>query len=224
MLFRHVSLSLNQDDFPYELVMPFGFQTRAICNFLERRVRAERFPTAGFRGLFAEGSLESDRPCAVVAESALLVPVAFDRARYESLVTDELNRYFVEMLRGGIAKSAADFGIPADALRRGLDDFERSGCINEWIHQHKLLRPVGLRATLCCRLDTQRFQLTLQLDHRGERVFDETILETKPDEIIFSGQFRDVVLTDDAVVVTDKYGDATFSLPLANVPLNQRPR
>jgi hypothetical protein len=72
--------------------------------------------------------------------------------------------------------------------------------------------------SLLCRLDSERFVLTLHVERKGEIVFNEHILETLPDEIIFAGQFRDITLIDNAVVVTDKFGDPTFSLSLDTLP------
>lgn len=214
MLFKHISLDLHGDDYPYSLVMPFGFQTRYICNFLERRVRPERFDADGFRGAFIEGWLNPDVPCAIVSESALRIPIGFDLERYKSLASDDFHEFFIGMLCEGLEKCSRQFSIPLAAIVRGIEEFRQGGYKNEWIHKARLFRPTGIHATLSCDLDIERFVLTLRLKREGITIFDRAILETKPDEIVFAGRFKDVILVENMVVVTDKFGDPTFSLSL----------
>jgi hypothetical protein len=68
-----------------------------------------------------------------------------------------------------------------------------------------------VQASLSCHLDTEKFTLTLKLERKGMTLFEQQILETKPDELIFAYRFKDVVAEDNRVVVKDKFGKPIFS-------------
>lgn len=212
MLLRYIYLFLKNDDYPHELVGPFGFQTRYICNFIQRRVRAAKFKTEGYNGIYFEGMRSPPDKCSIVPDASLRAPVAFDQQRYENLGLGEHHEFFIEMLCEGLAKCSPQFSIPRAAITQWIEEFRRGGYKNEWTHKAKLFRSVGLRASLLCALDSERFVLTLQLERKGEVVFKEAILETQPDEIIFAHQFKDIVLDGDELVVMSRRGKPTFSI------------
>ncbi|NJL56722.1 hypothetical protein HC928_17365 [bacterium] len=98
-----------------------------------------------------------------------------------------------------------------------IEEFREGGYVNRWIHKSKLLRSVGLRATLNCDLDTRRFVLMLRLEKNGVVIFEEPILETKPDEVIFAYRFKDIVLEGRTLVVTNKFGDPAYRINIDSV-------
>ena len=217
MILKHVALFLNLDDYPREFRSDFGFQTRYLCNFLERRLRPARFLAEGFSKICVQGKHVPEEICPIVPENALRVPVPFDEQRYESLGPNEHHEFFIAMLTEGLKKCAKQHRIPLDLLLASIDEFRRGGYRNEWVHRSKLLRGSGLRASLLYSLDVDRFTLTLELTRRGQEVFNEQILETKPDEIIFAHRFKDVVLDNGDIVVRDEFGEPTFSLALESL-------
>lgn len=217
MLLKHIYLYLNLDEYPDELATPFGFRTRYICNFLEQRLKSEKFHADGFSKICVQGTSSPQETCPIVSDNAAVPSVRFDQALYEALGQDGHHELFIAMLREGLEKCSRHHNIPLSPFEDSLKEFRRGSYKNEWTHQSKLLRPVGLRASLLCSLDPDRFQLTLRLDHKGEAVFNEPILETMPDEIIFAHRFKRVVLDGDDVVVEDKFGAPTFSLRLSSL-------
>jgi hypothetical protein len=214
MLLKHIYLYLNLDEYPDELATPFGFRTRYICNFLEKRLKPLKYQADGFSKICVQGKHVPEEACPIISENAVVPSVMFDQERYQMLDTDEHHEFFIGMLCEGIEKCARNHHIPLAAMMEAIEDFRRGGYKNEWIYQTKLLRPAGLRASLLCSLDTDRFVLTLQLERKGETIFMEPILETKPDEIIFEHRFKEVALADDSVVVKNKFGENIFSLEL----------
>lgn len=217
MLLKHIYLYLKLDEYPDELATPFGFHTRYVCNFLERRLRELKFRAEGFSKICVQGCHVPDESCPIVPDNAALASVAFDEQRYRALTEDEYHEFFIAMLREGFENCARQHSIPLEELLDTIDDFRRGGFKNEWVQKTKLLRAAGLRASLMCRLAMDRFVLTLRLERRGDIVFEEPVLETKPDELIFDYRVKDVALEGDTVVVKDKFGRPTFSLPLSSV-------
>jgi hypothetical protein len=212
VILKHLYLYLNEDDFPDDVQVPFGFKTRYLCNYLERELRRLRYMTEGFSKICVRGCIDAISNCPIVPENAAMASVVFDRREYESLAPEEHHEFFIRMLVGGLEKCARFHRIPLAEMCACLDEFRRGGYRNDWVHETKTLRQVGLRASLLCRLDVDAFVLTLRLERNGTTVLEDAILKTKPDELVFSHRFKDVVLKGSAVVVRDKFGRPTFSV------------
>jgi hypothetical protein len=217
MLLKYLDLYLNLEEYPGGLTTPFGFQTRYLCNFVERQVRRLKFNADGFSKICVQGRHEPEESCPIVPVSAAVPSVAFDQRRYEALGPGEHHEFFIGMLLDGLAKCARHHRTPLAEMQSAIEDFRRGGYRNEWLHQKKTLGPAGIQAYLLCALDTERFVLTLRLERKGEKIFEQPILETKPDETIFAHRFKDVVLEDGAVVVKNQFGKPTFSVELASI-------
>lgn len=213
MLLRHVYLYLHLDEYPSALATPFGFRTRYVCNVLERRLRDMKYQADGFSKVCIQGRHQPLETCPIVSEHAALPTVAFDQAKYESLRPGEEHEFFIAMIVEGLERCAQQHQIPIAELTAALEEFRRGGYRNEWTHQKKLLRQVGLQASLLCSLDPERFRLILKLEKKGATVFEQQILETKPDELIFAHRFKEVLVDGDSILVNDKFGKQLFSMP-----------
>jgi len=220
MLLRYIYLYLNLDEYSEELATPFGFRTRYICNFLERRLKTLKYHTDGLSKICVQGMRFPEEACPSVPENAVAPSVKFNQDRYLMLGPDEHHEFFITMLLEGFEKCARYHPIPLAEMKEEIENFRNGGYKNKWIHQSKLLRPAGLRASLLCSLDTERFDLTLKLERKDETVFMERILETKPDEIIFEHRFKEISLADDLVIVKNKFGEEIFWLELSKLVLH----
>lgn len=214
-MLRDISLYLNVDEYERTYRSEFGFRSRYLCNFVRRHVASLKFRTKGFGSIAVQGCSHPTHDCPIRGEKVAVPTVKFDEQRYEALGADEHHEFFIGMLLGGLEKCALFHHIPLAEMKDAIEDFRAAGYRNEWTHQKKLLRPVGLDASLLCRMDAERFLLTLRLERKGTTVFEEAILETKPDETIFAFQFKDVVLEGRTVTVRDKFKSPTFSLDLS---------
>jgi hypothetical protein len=217
MLLKHIYLYLNLDEFPDELATPFGFQTRYVCNFLERRLAELRFHADGFSKICVQGKRALDESCPILSEKAAVPGVVIDQAHYAELSPDGYHEFFLGMLTDGLHKCARHHAIPLGSLLETMEKFRRGDYRNQWTHVTKTLRPSGLRATLLCSLDSQRFSLVLHLSRKGQVVYDRQILVTKPDEIIFAHRFKQLIQGGDTLSVLDKFGRSTFSLDLTSL-------
>lgn len=217
MRLKHLYLYLYRDEYAAELATPFGFETRYLCNFLERRLHELKFDAHGFSKICVQGRHEAEESCPIVSENAALASVAFDQGRYESLAPNGHHEFFIGMLLEGLEKCARYHQIPLSEMKIAIEQFRRGGYSNEWIHQKKLLRGIGLHASLLCAVDKDKFVLTLKLERKGTTVFEQAILETKPDEIIFAYQFKEVVLEDKTIVVKNRFGEPTFALQVSSL-------
>lgn len=217
MLLRHVGLGLSDEDFSC-LSSDFAFRARYLCNYVERHLRPLKFRTDDFRAICVTGRKRPKDGCPIMFEAAAVAEVFFDRGRYEKLGPGKHHEFFIKMLTAGFNLCSENHRIPLDHLLKTIEEFRLGDCKNEWTHRKKLLRKAGLRATLLCNLDSERFVLTLRLDRKGINVFSEEILRTEPDEIIFAHKFKDVKLEGDTVVVLNRFDVPTYKVALSSLP------
>ncbi|MEZ4264604.1 MAG: hypothetical protein R3B36_36400 [Polyangiaceae bacterium] len=218
MLLKYIDLFLALDEYPREVATPFGFRTRYVCNYLERRVRALKFKTANLNKICVRGCHNPGDECPIVSDASAVPSVRFDEDAYAKLGEDEQHEFFIAMLSEGFAKCARVHSIPREELARYINEFRGDGYRNAWTHGSFRLDRDGLVALLHCRLDPAKFVLQLELRRAGTTIFDQSILETLPDETIFAYRFKDVVLADDSIVVRSKFDKPTFTLPLLGLP------
>ncbi|MCC7509157.1 MAG: hypothetical protein IT464_07255 [Planctomycetes bacterium] len=170
-----------------------------------------------------QGRRSGDEPVRISIEHNAISPVHFDQARYDSLKPGEHHEFFISMLVEGLHKAAKSHEIPLKEILGFIEDFRRGGYKNEWVHQTKLLRGTGLRASLLCSMDSERFQLTLKLERKGATVFERVILTEMPDETCFAHQFKDVVLKGRKILVRPKHWEVPGTPPLFSLKLNELP-
>ena len=216
MILKHIYLYIHTTEFPDPLVTKFGFQTRYICNFIERRLKDELFNAEGFSKICVLGRKIAEKQCHVVSENALVSEVQFDRDRYESLQGEEYHEFFLDMLERGLIKCQESHSIPLSVLLSAVEEFRSCGYKNRWEHE-KMLLINGFVAKLRCDLNLSEFVLTLSV-HKGDHVlFEQPILKTKPDEIIFAHQFKDMEQSNGELVVKNKFGKKLYSLRLTDL-------
>lgn len=215
MILKHIYLYLNTTDYPDPLVTEFGFQTRYICNFIERRLKEELVNVEGFSKICVQGRKVPDEQCHIVSECALVSEVQFDRVQYENLQGEEYHEFFLDMLERGLNKCQQSCWIPFSVLLSAIEDFRSCGYKNQWEHKKMRLNN-GLVARLRCDLNIREFVLTLSIYKGDDVLFEQPILKTKPDEIIFAHQFKDMKQLNGELVVMNKFGKKLYSLPLTD--------
>lgn len=225
MLLRDIGLYLDPEEPAYSdrLSYRFSFETRCLCNFIQRRVRKARIKTEGFSKLNVRGCQHPQDDCPLVPESAVRIEIYFDRHRYDKAAGDDLQEFFIAMLEEGWAKCAKFHKLPLKLLRDPIQDFRAGGYKNEWVHKSKRLGKHGLRGTLHCELTMKEFVLTLTVSKRDKIVFEKPIFREMPDELCFHYHFKDLKVRDDTLIVTtwfdtEEYGPTElFRLPLADL-------
>jgi hypothetical protein len=216
VILKHISLYLDVDLYPRELLSEFGFRTRYVCNYLEREVLAKlRYKADGFNQIAVKATAEPRPGCRIARGGSAVPEVAFEESTYRGLNEDNHHEYFLGMLREGLRLCAAEHSIPLEELLAGVDAFATGGYENRWVHKKRHFKDAGLVTTLRCSLDWTAFRLRLSVERRGGDVlFDEQVLETRPDELVFAHQVKDVKLEGDRAVVVDKFGNASVEVAL----------
>lgn len=213
MILRKIYLYLDPDEFPKEVAIPFGFRSRYACNFLERRLKPLRFHSGGFNRIIIQGSALQTSVKIVKGSNAISSPVPFQIDHYEKLNNNDRHEFYLSMIERGLNTVSLHHPIPTPELTEAIDLFRNSGYKNEWTHQAKYFKEDGLRASLLCRLTPDVFSLTLNVTRGHEIIFDNIILKTKPDELIFAHQFKSLERHKDTVIVRDKFGNIFYQTP-----------
>ena len=71
-----------------------------------------------------------------------------------------------------------------------------------------------------CRLTIREFSLRLRVYQKHQTVFDDIVLRTEPDEVVFEHRFKDIEIASERLVVTTKLPEPLVSIPLAPIPFN----
>lgn len=213
MLLRNIRLYLDPDELDWGQ-SDFLFKTCYLSHYLTRRLRELKWQTDDFKRIFVQGRKSDVAAPQVNTDGFLIAQVIMDQQRYESLDQPEYHEFFIEMILNGLEECAKHHHIPISELKSAIDDFRADGYRNEWTHKKRTFRPIGLQASLYCSLDMERFVLTLRVEQKNNVVFNAPILETKPDEIFFTHEFKDIILEGQTIIVTNKFNEPTFSLNL----------
>ena len=222
MILKEVYLYPDLVEYPDKIVHPFRDQSRSICNFLERQLKAFKFNADGFKRICIIGKSLPTAECFVNSSKVLVVEVQFDQKQYLELNEEGLNPYFAEILKAGFTKCKNQFTIPVEELMAGLDKFCADGYINEWCFKTKEFKPLGIKCSLNCKLTTKDFTLTFLVSKGSETIFEKNILKTEPDEIVFVPMFKDISLDGDKLVVLDKYGERVYSMLIEELNINNQ--
>lgn len=203
MKLRTIALSLYGH--PKELSVPFSFETRCLCNFVQRYARALAIETSGFNQIVIK-----DDPFAnalatpgLMPEKTLVVPFRLEASRYQNATPEAKQLYFIEVLRSGLLQANEFHALPLCDLLNKIDEFEANGFHNRWIHQTKRIRGLGV-AELQCELTLNEFRLTLEVRGATGATVKLDLLSTKPDELCFHYQFKDITVREDHLVVTNR--------------------
>jgi hypothetical protein len=201
---RTIALSLYGH--PDELTVPFSFETRCLCNYVQRYARSVKIETNGFNQIVVHDNPlnKSETMPRVVPEKTLSIPFPVDLSRYRQATSEEKQVYFIEILRFGLQKANIFQELPLHSLLRRVGEFEANGFQNRWIHQSKSIRGHGLVAELQCELTLEEFTLILEVRRKIGAPMRFAILSTKPDETCFHYQFKDIVVREENLVVANR--------------------
>lgn len=212
MILKEIYLYPDLIEFDKSVVGIFRDQSRSICNYIERHLKAIKFKSEGFKRICFVGKKKPSDLAYINSSKVLIVEVFFDEGTYNNLTDDELDLYFFNALSGGVDKVKEQFSIPSEAIYSRLNDFQKENYVNQWLFKKKNFKALGIQCSLNCELTKINFTLTLQIFTSDALVFEVEVLKTAPDEIVFTPLFKDVVCAEGRLLILDKFGDEVFSV------------
>lgn len=216
MILKTLYLSARERGLPTNYVYAFKKSSRFICNFIEREVlRGLKFRSEGFNQISIHLVSNPADKAAIIPFDVVCAEIGFPKAEIDRAQGAELAKLQIALLKEGLEKCAQTFAIPKDEMLQGLDRFVAQGQRNEWTGKKNVFRAEGLVVERFCKLTADAFTLRLKVTRRGAVVFDAVIFETPPDELLFEGRYRNVLIQDGKLTV----GDNASLKPLWSKPL-----
>lgn len=218
MILKELYLYPDLAKYPKDLTNCMRDKTRCLCNYLERNVlKRLRFKTENFKRICVIGSQEPNEKVIVNTSNVACVEVRFDENEYLSMSGVQLEEYFISLLLEGLANLDKNHPIPIAELSKGVESFRNDGYKNQWVHKSKAIKGTGLKANLNCVLTTEKFILTLSICKDNNVVYENEVLNTPPDEIVFVPMFKDLVINESELQITDKFGGIVYELSISEV-------
>ncbi len=217
MLLRYISLNLDRKIFGNDYGYDFLLHTRFISNYFSKAIRKHKYQTDGsFNMISIDGSSEVIPP-QIVPMSALKVNLEFKKEKYAQIRGTTNCDYYLELLEKGFKQANKFKPIPLNVLLDIISEFKENDCKNKWLHKRKRFNDYDLEIILNCEFTTNYFKLIVtinQLSTKKELV-KGAVITTEPDEVLFDKMFKDILIKDKKIIITD--GSDTHRI-LINLP------
>ncbi|HFG0566529.1 TPA: hypothetical protein ACGFUW_002311 [Flavobacterium psychrophilum] len=207
----YISIGLDYDDYIVELNdLRYEVQKhfRFISNYFSKAIRKHKYKTDGTYNMIAVEATEFEiKPTKLVGFGDVIrVNLPFDRNRYEKTKGTEDCSYYLELLEQGFKKASEFKEVPLETLLNIVMEFKQGGCKNEWLHKKKRFKEDDLEIILTCEFTTNCFQLiaTINQISTKKELISDVVIKTEPDEICFEGMYKDILINDDKIIITDK--------------------
>lgn len=218
MKLRYISLKLDNDLNGDSHPIHFLYHIRFIANYLSKAIRRYKFDTNGVYDMICVILQPVNKPVSINLHpmNVLEVFLPFDMQRYEQIKGTDDCSYYLEVLEQGFRKASEFKPVPLDTLLHLIDEFKQGGCKNEWLHKKRRFKEADLQVVLTCEFTTNYFQLIAtinQLSTKRQLVCGIAI-KTKPHEDYFKGTFKDILIEDNNIVITDNFDKANVLIDI----------
>jgi len=212
----YIAIDLDDKAFNLEYCSEFGYRTGFISNYLSKQIRKASFKTdETFRMISVRLGTEIRKP-EIVLGDVLEVGLVFDQGRYEQIKGTEDCSYYLEIFEEGFRRAAEFKKIPLETLLNLIDEFSSSGCKNEWLHKKKRFKEADIEVALNCCFTTLDFRLvaTIIRISTKEELCSGVVLITEPDEIHFDYKFKDILIDEESIIITDSVDEPRILIDL----------
>lgn len=206
MTLRYIALQIEDEISGRMYSSDFAYHTRFISNYFSKAIRKYKYTTDGtFNMISIKGAVNYSEGFKIRGMGALSIPVSFDPKRYEQIKGTEDCSYYLELLEQGFKKASEFKPIPLDTLLTLIEEFKKGGCKNEWVHKKKRFKDIDLEVILKCEFTTNYFQLiaTINQISTKKELVKGIVMKTKPDAIHFDKMFKDVLVYENFIIITD---------------------
>jgi len=201
-------------------VNQFSYNARFISNFLSSKIRRLKFVTDGkFNMIAVTPSLSINKHSGIVGDSALQARVRFDKSSYIRMSEFECYDYYLSLLEMGYKTCSNHHKVPIDELLTLHKEFRGNGYKNEWIHKRKKFTLYGIQVILKCEFTAFDFKLIISVANikTHEELVSGIVIRTLPDEVFFSSLFKDIMIGQDHLIITDSQNRPKFKFSLKDL-------
>ncbi|MEK6511307.1 hypothetical protein [Myroides odoratimimus] len=224
MTLRYILLGLDYDMYikeDNELRFEFQYHTRFINNYFSREIRKYKIDTKGTFNMISIALLPDNqlKSTKITAISVLETYLPFDKECYWKVKGTEDCSYYLELLEQGLRRAFEFKQIPLDILLNLIEKFKEGNCRNEWIHKKKRFKEDDLEVVLICEFTTNYFQLIAKINQISTKIelTKGIVIKTMPDEIHFEKMFKDILIYEKFIVITDASDSARVLINIEDV-------
>jgi len=191
-----------------ELRYEFQQHTNFIDDYFSKAIRKHKYRTDGTYNMISVSTTEFELKSTKLQGfgDVIGVNLPFDRNRYEKMKGTEDCSYYLELLEEGFKKASEFKEIPLETLLNIIEEFKQGGCKNEWVHKKKRFKEDDLEVVLTCQFTTNYFQLVATINQISTKkeVVRGVLIRTEVGVSIHEGMYKDVLVKDDEILITDK--------------------
>ena len=198
----------------------FNLSSRFISNYLSIQIRKLKVETDGtFNMIGVSPSLDIKHICRIVGEKALQTRTFFNKEAYKQMNELEKYEYYLQLLEEGYRICAQYKKIPLEQLLKLHQDFRDNGYKNEWLHKKKRFKEQGIDVTLDCFFTSFDFHLVMTAtDIKSKReLVSGTVIRTLPNEVCFDSLFKDLMIEDNELIITEFQDRPKFKFLLTDI-------
>lgn len=222
---RYIALHINYDSgFVDPFRDNFNLHSRFISNYLSVQVRKLKFKTDNtFRMICVTPSIKSLYQYQKIVNNVLDVHIPFDKEKYDQLKEIEKYEYYLHLLEEGYNICSKHKNIPLSGLLSLHKQFRDGGYKNEWLHKKKRFKELNLEVILYCYFTSKDFRLKITINNlkTKEELISGFVIRTLPDEVCFQPLFKDVVIIDNILGITDSHDYPRFTFKLEDIYSNK---
>lgn len=198
----------------------FNLSVKFINNYITRKVKALKIETDGsYNMINIEPSIENTGVCRVKGEKCLNVNVSFNKDLYLSLNEIERNDYCIELLNEGYNFISKFKKIDIFQLIDINRQLKFESFLNEWRYKKKAFKAEHLEVELICKFSMSNFILQLiAIDTNSKEILlNDILIKTLPDEVCFIPLFKDIVIVNNQLTITEFQNRPKFIFDLVDV-------
>jgi len=144
----------------------------------------------------------------IVPMSVLKITLEFKKEKYAQIRGTTNCDYYLELLEKGFKQADKFKPIPLDNLLSIIAEFKKNNCKNEWLHKKKKFTEYDLEVILFCEFTTNYFKLVATINQISTKkeLIKGAVITTEPDEVLFDKMFKDIVVNENNIIITDASG------------------
>lgn len=198
----------------------FNLHSRFISNYLSVEIRKCKFKTDGtFNMISVRPALKISEICKIVGDDALRASVSFNKDDYDKMNEVQRYEYYMQLLEEGYQICNQFKKIPLEYLLKLHQELRSNGYKNEWLYKKKKFKEYNIEVKLKCFFTSFDFHLVITINDivTSEQLISGTVIRSLPDEIHFQKDFKDVLIEDDYLIITDFLDRPRIRLRLSDV-------
>lgn len=214
MKIRYIALHINNESkIDAKFALKFNFRYRFISNFLSRGIRKYNLDSDdSFNMISVVPTLKISAVKDNLSNSVIQAYVPLDIDFYQISNRKERYEYGLKLLEEGYRLCNGFREVPLSKLIMLHNDFRDNNYKNEWIHKKKKSKEHNIEIVLKCIFNEEDFRLEMTVEDLTTKIVlaSGLVLRTLPDELFFSKLFKDILINEEEIVITEFHGRPKF--------------